>query len=613
MLWHDIWLQCGRPRNGFVSDIRRSSRAKYHYELKLLQRNDKLLRKKRMCELIQLNDNRDLWWEIKKLKPTAMVSTSILDGFNNDADIANCLRSKYEKLYNSVPTADEEMKSIKRSLKNDIKQCPNNIIVAVNDVVQAVKLIKPGKGDGDRGFTSDHIINGNTKLFVILSLLFQCMIVHGFSPSLMLSSTIISIPKDKRGDLTTSDNYRGISLCNSLCKVFDTILINKYEKQLKSSDLQFAFKKNHSTIMCTAIMKDIVARYLTEGSNVYGCLVDASKAFDKIHFGKLFLLLVKRKIPSEVLRLLLFMHEKQSVTTQWNNCKSDSFGVSNGVRQGAVLSTLLFTVYMDELILRLKTKGIGCYIGIFYAGCIAYADDLTLLCPSVSGLQNMLAICEKFGCEYSVSYNAKKTQCIVFGRKPKRNVCNIYLNNQILSWKQNVCHLGNNINFNLDDALDIEMKKASFIGSVNNLMSHFGNIPTILLNDLFCTYCCAFYGSQVWNLRDSHLLKFSTMYNKALRRVWNLPHNSHCVIIHQLSKRMSFLDIVACRFYNMYNKMLSCDNPFVNRVASKAVDNGMTFIGSNLHYIKSTYNVSDNKIMVHRDSVVNDCIILELC
>ena len=71
--------------------------------------------------------------------------------------------------------------------------------------------------------------------------------------------------------------------------------------------------------MCTAIMKDIVARYLTKGSNVYGGLMDASKAFNKIHFGKLLLLLVKRKIPSEVLRLLLFMYKKQSVTTQWNN------------------------------------------------------------------------------------------------------------------------------------------------------------------------------------------------------------------------------------------------------------------------------------------------------
>ena len=57
-------------------------------------------------------------------------------------------------------------------------------------------------------------------------LLLLVKLVHVLSWSVTLSSTIISIPKDKRDDLTTSDNYRGISLCNSLCKVFDTILIN---------------------------------------------------------------------------------------------------------------------------------------------------------------------------------------------------------------------------------------------------------------------------------------------------------------------------------------------------------------------------------------------------
>ena len=103
-------------------------------------------------------------------------------------------------------------------------------------------------------------------------------------------------------------------------------------------------------------MKDVVARYLTEGSNVYGCLVDASKAFDKIHFGKLFLLLVKHKIPCEVLRLLLFMYEKQSVTTQWNNCKSDSFGVTH---------TLLFTlVYCSFLSVCVHLCEIKIYIYI---------------------------------------------------------------------------------------------------------------------------------------------------------------------------------------------------------------------------------------------------------
>ena len=49
------------------------------------------------------------------------------------------------------------------------------------------------------------------------------MLVHGYNAADLLSSTIISIPKDARGDMSRSDNYRGIALCNSICKLFDII------------------------------------------------------------------------------------------------------------------------------------------------------------------------------------------------------------------------------------------------------------------------------------------------------------------------------------------------------------------------------------------------------
>ena len=64
------------------------------------------------------------------------------------------------------------------------------------------------------------------------------MIVHGYNPSDLLLSTIISIPKDLKGSLFKSDNYRGISLVNSICKLFDYVIINLYDKQLKTSDMQ---------------------------------------------------------------------------------------------------------------------------------------------------------------------------------------------------------------------------------------------------------------------------------------------------------------------------------------------------------------------------------------
>ena len=56
------------------------------------------------------------------------------------------------------------------------------------------------------------------------------MLVHGYNAADLLSSTVISIPKNARGDMSKSDNYRGISFCNCICKLFDVTIMNNNEK-----------------------------------------------------------------------------------------------------------------------------------------------------------------------------------------------------------------------------------------------------------------------------------------------------------------------------------------------------------------------------------------------
>ena len=63
------------------------------------------------------------------------------------------------------------------------------------------------------------------------------MFVHGYNPSDLLLLTIIYIPKDLKGSLSNSDNYRGISLVNSISKYFDYVIINLYDKLLNTSDM----------------------------------------------------------------------------------------------------------------------------------------------------------------------------------------------------------------------------------------------------------------------------------------------------------------------------------------------------------------------------------------
>ena len=119
--------------------------------------------------------------------------------------------------------------------------------------------------------------------------------VNGYTPDALLKSTIISIPKDSAASLTRSDNYRGISLFNSICKLFDNVILLLFGGQLEASDMQFGFKRGHSTVMCSLIFKEIVDHCLHHGSNVYSCLLDASKAFDRVHYDTLFRLSLEKR------------------------------------------------------------------------------------------------------------------------------------------------------------------------------------------------------------------------------------------------------------------------------------------------------------------------------
>ena len=66
---------------------------------------------------------------------------------------------------------------------------------------------------------------------------------------------------------------------------------------------------------------------------------------------------------------------------------SDSFGISNGVKQGEVISPSLFSLYIDKLFLLLKESGMGCHVRLTYAGAFGYTDDIALVAPSLSSLK----------------------------------------------------------------------------------------------------------------------------------------------------------------------------------------------------------------------------------
>lgn len=100
----------------------------------------------------------------------------------------------------------------------------------------------------------------------------------------------------------------------------------------------------------------------------------------------------ERDIPQLIVRVLLNIHTGQQIRALWNDAYSNSFCVSNGVKLGAILIPLLFCVYYDTLLLKLRSKGVGCLEGGLLLSALAHADDVELLAPSSNVMRQMLSV-----------------------------------------------------------------------------------------------------------------------------------------------------------------------------------------------------------------------------
>ena len=91
----------------------------------------------------------------------------------------------------------------------------------------------------------------------------------------------------------------------------------------------------------------------------------------------------------------------------------------NGVKQGGVLSPIIFNVYLNELIELLSEQGLGCHLHGEFAGAFICADDIILLAPTSTALNSLLEICSTFAFAFDQRFNSSKTKCMYFSKNNK--------------------------------------------------------------------------------------------------------------------------------------------------------------------------------------------------
>ena len=140
---------------------------------------------------------------------------------------------------------------------------------------------------------------------------FDAMIVYAVIPSDLHLSTQLPIPKNCYKSLSNSDNYRAIAMSSMMGQLLDHILLDINSLVFYSCNTQFGFKPGHSTVMCNFVLQETVQHYVSNDSKVFCLSLDATKAFDRVSFLKLFDLLVQRETCPLTVHFLMKLYTLQ--------------------------------------------------------------------------------------------------------------------------------------------------------------------------------------------------------------------------------------------------------------------------------------------------------------
>lgn len=314
--WHSIWRSAGKPLNTELHQVMKSTRNKYHYQIRKCRRMETMIKNSKLLENCLQNDT-NLFTEIKKSRNTGSNFATKIDG-KTGSDIPDVFGDVYKNLFNTVNDQENTnniMRDINENLNNEslneIKEIDKNIIK------EALGRIKPNKSDPIYDFSSDFFKNSPDILFDHIAIILQSFLGHGFVSEVLLLSTIVPLVKDKLADMTTSKNYRSIALSSLILKILDWVIIILYGEFLQFDDFQFGYQNNSSTSLCSWVALETIYQYLQANGTVYGCFMDCTKAFDTVKHSLLFQKLLDAKIPPIIVRLIIHMYQNQSANVRW--------------------------------------------------------------------------------------------------------------------------------------------------------------------------------------------------------------------------------------------------------------------------------------------------------
>ena len=206
---------------------------------------------------------------------------------------------------------------------------------------------------------------------------------------------------------------------------------------------QLGFLPGNCTTDAHIILHNLIRKYCHKNnSRIYSCFIDFSKAFDTIPRDLLLKKLLNFNITGKFFNIIKSIYSNDKACIKIDNKITESFEINQGVRQGCVLSPLLFNIFLSDLPKQLDIVSGKVTLDRKEINSLVWADDVVLLTKNEKDLEQMLKIVETYCDENKLTVNTDKTKCLIFNKTGRLFRNKFYLHNKELENVRSYKYLG---------------------------------------------------------------------------------------------------------------------------------------------------------------------------
>ena len=329
----------------------------------------------------------------------------------------------------------------------------------------------------------------------------------------------------KKGDLTDPNNWRGVTLLSVPGKVFVLILLNRLKSAVdaKMREEQAGFRPGRSCTDQIFALRRIVEKTIEYQQEVNFNFIDFEKAFDSVDRSCLWKIAASYGTPSCYIDILKSLYERSCCCVNTEDGFTDDLEVKTGVRQGFMISPLLFGLAVDWMMRKADDpNGQGIYWNRRQKlRDLDFADDIALISQSRHGLQVATDKVEEIGNSIGLKVSYKKSKVMSVGGQ--RPFIPVNLRGQHLEDVNNFIYLGSSINGACNVDVELNRRTALASSAFSQLSKVWRNrnirLPVKMRIYNACVLPVFSYGSETWQLTEKQEKKLDVFDQRCLRRI----------------------------------------------------------------------------------------------